>query len=168
MYFLLFILEDPDEELDIRDSAHELLISAILAVSKIAGLLGKDADDINVCWDFSKLSEDFFGLAGVKLIDGGNAGTIVVFVVAVVIFAVAGAFFKRLVVAKFWFDEFFVVPEEVGFGEFFVVVIWGFNRDVEDNFKAAGFGLSKVLFKRLTDETEKKTTWNQYIIKKKL
>ena len=159
MYFLLFILEDPDEELDIRDSAHELLISAMLAVSKTAGLLGKVADDINVCWDFSKLSEDFFGLAGVKLIDGGNAGTIVVFVV-VVIFAVAGAFFKRLVVAKFWFDEFFVVPEEVGFDEFFVVVgvklIWGFNRDVEDNFKAAGFGLSKVLFKRLTDETEKK------------
>ena len=100
MNFLLFILEDPDEELDIRDSAHELLISAMLAVSKTAGLLGKDADDINVCWDFSKLSEDFFGLAGVKLIDGGNAGTIVVFA-AVVIFAVAGAFFKRLVVATF-------------------------------------------------------------------
>ena len=99
MNFLLFILEDPDEELDIRDSAHELLISAMLAVSKTAGLLGKDADDINVCWDFSKLSEDFFGLAGVKLIDGGNGGTIVVFVV--VIFAVAGAFFKRLVAAKF-------------------------------------------------------------------
>ena len=90
MYFLLFILEDPDEELDIRDSAHELLISAMLAVSKTAGLLGKDADDINVCWDFSKLSEDFFGLAGVKLMDGGNAGT-VVFVV------ILAGFFKRLV-----------------------------------------------------------------------
>ena len=89
---MLFILEDPPEvELDIRDSAHELLISAMLAVSKTAGLIGKDADDINVCWDFSKLSEDFFGLAGVKLMDGGNAGT-----VAFVVVILAG-FFKRLV-----------------------------------------------------------------------
>ena len=94
MYFLLFILEVPeDDELDISDSAHELFISAMLAVSRTAGLLGiKDVVDINVCWDFNKLSEDFFGfIAGVKLMDGGNAGT------AAIVVDFTG-FFNRLVV----------------------------------------------------------------------
>ena len=63
-----FMILGPDEHKS--DSAHELLISAMLAVSKMAGLMG----NLGMGWlIFRRLSG--LGLVKVKLIDGGKAGT---------------------------------------------------------------------------------------------
>ena len=63
-----FMILGPDEHKS--DSAHELLISAMLAVSKMAGLMG----NLGMGWlIFRRLSG--LVLVKVKLIDGGKAGT---------------------------------------------------------------------------------------------
>ena len=66
---------DGDEDDANNDSAQELFKSAILAVSRMVGLLGNKFK----AWCFSDLVASIFdlGLVGVKLIEGGSSGTAV-------------------------------------------------------------------------------------------
>ena len=50
-------------------------ISLVLILLFTFDVFGKELNER--CWDFNKLSEDFFGLARVKLVDGGKDESLV-------------------------------------------------------------------------------------------